>query len=124
MLRASTTLYDRLGGGPAVRSVVDRFYDLVVADPALRPYFAGVDLDRLRRHQALFISQVTAGPRAYDGRDMARAHFGLGVNDTAFGLVAGHLVTALREHGVGDADIDEVMSAVGGLRDAVVERAG
>src|SRR5438552_2795339 len=80
----TTTLYERLGGGAAIRSVVDRFYQLVLADDELRPYFAGTDLTALRRHQALFVSQVTGGPAAYAGRDMAVAHAGLGIDDAAF----------------------------------------
>lgn len=124
MTRASSTtstLYDRLGGDGAVRSVVDRFYELVTADPALRPYFAGVDMSALRRHQTLFVSQVAGGPVAYEGRDMARAHAGLHIDDAAFGRVAGHLATSLREHQVGEAEIDEVLAAVGGLHDAIVQ---
>ena len=117
------SLFDRLGGEGAVRSVVDRFYELVLIDPLLRPYFAGTDLAALRRHQALFLSQVAGGPTAYDGRTMVEAHAGRGIDDEAFGRVATHLAEALREHGVGVAEIDEVLDAVGGQRDAVVERA-
>lgn len=119
--RASTTLYARLGGGAAVRSVVDRFYELVLIDPLLRPYFAGVDLAALRRHQALFLSQVTGGPATYDGRAMVEAHAGSRIDDEAFDRVATHLAEALREHSIGAAEIDEVLGAVGGLRGAVVE---
>lgn len=122
MTEASTqSLYDRLGGGAAIRSVVDRFYELVLVDPVLRPYFTGVDLARLRRHQALFLSQVTGGPSEYDGREMATAHAGFAIDDAAFDKVAEHLVEALREHRVPTAEIDEVVAAVSGLRGAVVQ---
>lgn len=115
------TLYDRLGGGAAVRSVVDRFYEMVLLDPQLRPYFAGIDLTKLRRHQALFLSQVAGGPTAYDGRSMQEAHAGRGIDDVAFDRVAHHLAEALREHRVPAAEIGEVVAAVGGLHDAVVQ---
>ena len=116
------TLYERLGGAAALRAVVDRFYELVLLDPVLRPYFAGVDLGRLRRHQALFLGQVTGGPREYDGWTMAEAHSGRGIDDQAFDRVALHLAEALRDHGVGETDIREVAVAVAGLRDKIVER--
>jgi hemoglobin len=115
------TLYDRLGGDGAVRSVVDRFYELVLIDPLLRPYFSGIDLAALRRHQVLFLSQVAGGPSMYDGRTMAEAHAGRGIDDEPFDRVATHLAEALRDHGVDGAEIDEVLDAVGGLRGAVVE---
>lgn len=123
MTSTSTSLYQRLGGEGAVRAVVDRFYEMVLVDPVLRPYFAGVDLRSLRRHQALFLSQVAGGPTEYDGREMAAAHAGLGVNDEAFDRVAGHLVEALREFEVGEPEIAEVVQAVTGLRPSIVEPA-
>lgn len=124
MTEASTqTLYARLGGAAAIRSVVDRFYELVLIDPALRPYFTGIDVGRLRRHQALFLSQVAGGPTEYDGRAMAEAHDGFGIDDAAFDRVATHLLEALQEHRVPQAEVDEVLSAVGGLRGAVVQDA-
>ena len=45
--------YEAIGGGPAVRMVVDDFYQRVLADPELAHYFNGIDMTRLKRHQAL-----------------------------------------------------------------------
>jgi hemoglobin len=53
--------YDMVGGGPAVSAVVNDFYERVLSDPQLAPYFEGVDLARLKRHQVLLISQVLGG---------------------------------------------------------------
>ena len=39
-----TTDYERIGGAPAVSAVVNRFYEAVLADPALAPYFTGVEM--------------------------------------------------------------------------------
>jgi hemoglobin len=114
-------LYDRLGGGPVMRAVVDRFYERVLLDPVLRPYFDSSDVGRIRRHQALFLSQVTGGPSEYDGPSLLRAHAGRGIDDRAFGLVARHLADTLRELGVGPTEIDEVMNQIGGLYDVVVQ---
>jgi truncated hemoglobin YjbI len=50
--------YDIVGGGSAVGGVVNDFYERVLGDPQLAPYFEGVDLARLKRHQVLLISQV------------------------------------------------------------------
>jgi hemoglobin len=50
-----TTAYARIGGAPAVRAVVDRFYERLLADAELRVYFAGLGEEAmagLRRHQA------------------------------------------------------------------------
>ena len=70
--------YEKIGGGPAVRAVVDRFYELILADDQLVGFFEGTDLSTLKRHQVLLISQVLGGPANYDGRDLRDAHAGLG----------------------------------------------
>ena len=44
------SLYDRLGGEVALDAVVDEFYDRVLADEELRPYFADVSMDELHEH--------------------------------------------------------------------------
>lgn len=112
--------YDLVGGGPAVRQVVERFYQLVLGDPALAPMFTGVDMPRLKRHQALLVSQVMGGPAEYDGRELHEAHAGLGITDEHFDHVVEHLVASLQEAGVPGDVIGRVGEALGGTRGDVV----
>lgn len=114
------TLYEKLGGAGSIKAVVEAFYAPVLSDPLLAPTFAGIDLGRLKRHQALFISQALGGPRQYDGRDMFQAHKAFLITGEQFDAVAGHLVAALEQCGVGAADIDTVMGAVAPLRRDIV----
>lgn len=117
---ASVSDYERVGGGRAVAQVVDRFYQLVLADPQLAPFFVNVDISRLKRHQVLLVSQVLGGPADYDGRELREAHEHLRIRDEEFSRVVMHLVVALREAGV-DADvIARVDAAVGGARADIV----
>ena len=76
---AAPSLYEQLGGADNIAAVVDDFYRRVLADDALAAMFAGVDLDRLRRHQSRFISYALGGPNQYTGRNMRAAHAGLGI---------------------------------------------
>lgn len=112
----SSTLYERLGGGDAVEAIVDEFYDRVVADQRLAPYFEGVDMERQRAHQAAFIGTATGGPEEYDGDDMRAAHADLDLTEDDFAAVADHLDAALRDCGVAAADRRAVMETVGGLK--------
>ena len=43
------TLYDRLGEREGIQAVVDDFYDRLLADDDLGPFFAGADMEKLRR---------------------------------------------------------------------------
>jgi hemoglobin len=61
-----TSLYERLGGSPGVRALVDAFYDHMDRDPgaavirAMHP-----DLDSARDKLALFLDMWTGGPNDY-----------------------------------------------------------
>ncbi len=114
------TLYDRLGGADAVDAVVDGFYDRVLADESLAPYFDDVDADELRSHQKQFITYAAGGAEEWDGPSMAVAHEHLDITDAAFDRVAEHLDASLRAHDVSEADREELLDAVAALRDEVV----
>lgn len=100
----SVSDYERVGGGPAIRAVVDRFYELVLGDERLVSFFNDSDMAQLKRHQVLLISQVLGGPANYDGRDLQQAHQGLAIRHEDFDLVVTYLAQALQEAGV-DAEI-------------------
>ena len=114
------SLYARLGQRVGIRAAVDDFYDRVLADPQLRPYFEGADLRRLRAHQAALLVQVTGGPAEYGGRGLAASHQGLDITPEAFDRVVGHLVATLTGLGVQPADIEAVGAALGAHRDDIV----
>jgi hemoglobin len=92
---AAATLYERIGGAPAVDSAVDGFYARVLADDELAPYFAGIDLAQLKAHQRVFLTMALGGPARYGGRAMDKAHEGLDITSEAFGRVVGHLADTL-----------------------------
>ena len=114
------SLYDDLGRETGIGVAVDAFYRKVLADPDLSPYFEGVDMARLRRHQALLLVQVAGGPAAYDGRGLAEAHQPLGITSEHFDRVVEHLATTLRELGASDDTIGQVAAALAVHRDEIV----
>lgn len=116
----SATLYERLGGRESIRAVVDEFYDRVLADDRVNGYFEETDVAALRAHQTGFLVAVAGGPDAYEGRDLAEAHAGLGIDAEAFAVVATHLDETLLAFDVPDRERSEVMDAVGSLEPAVV----
>lgn len=115
-----TTLYEKLGGREAVDATVDRFYERVLDDDRLAGFFDDTDVDELRDHQRTFITYVTGGADAYDGRSMREAHADLGITEADFAAVADHLRTTLDELGVPKEHADAVMAAVAELEDDIV----
>lgn len=82
------TLYDRLGGQPAIECWIDLSLPVIFADSRINDYFAGpLNEDQpqnLRDSLVEFGCFVTGGPCAYTGRNMSCAHTGLGVGHDAF----------------------------------------
>lgn len=115
-------IYDQIGGAPAVAAAVDLFYDKVTGDPGLSPFFAEVDMTRLKGHQRAFIASALGGPTQYEGRDLGAAHAALGIGEPDFDAVVGHLVDTLSELGVTAETIGEIAAALDPLRSQIVTR--
>ena len=116
----TSTLFERLGGVPAIKAAVDAFYARVLADGDLAPFFEGVNMRWLRGRQNAFFIQALGGPQVYKGRDMKSAHAHLRIGAGHFAAVAGHLSEALAEVGVPPGLIDEVIAAVAPLAPDIV----
>ena len=114
------SIYDSIGGAAAVHAAVDDFYDRVLADPSLAPFFDGTDLQRLKAHQRSFIAAAIGGPEIFAGRDMASAHAGLGITDAHFDAVVAHLVDTLTGLGVPQDIIGQIGGALTPLRASIV----
>jgi hemoglobin len=120
-----SSLYERLGGEAAVEAAVGRFYDKVMGDASLAPYFDGLAMSALIAKQIAFLTMVFGGPNTYTGRDLRSAHAGLvkhGLGDAEFDAVATHLKTTLQELGVSATLIGEVLTLVESTRKDVLSR--
>lgn len=119
------TLFERLGGEQAVDAAVDIFYRKVLADPSISDFFDTTDMDEQRAKQKAFLMMAFGGPNEYSGKDLREAHAPLverGLNDAHFDSVAGHLKDTLKEMGVADDLIGEVISIAASTRDEVLNR--
>jgi hemoglobin len=118
------SLFNRIGGRDAVNAAVDKMYEKVLKDPVLQPFFAGLDMARLRRSQASFMVMAFGGPHQYSGADLTKAHAKMakekGLSDVHFDAVAKHLKAALTDLNVPASLINEVLTLVGTTRGAVL----
>ncbi len=62
---SAASLYEAIGGEPAFRRLVHRFYQDVAADPALRRVYPSRDLGPAEEHLRLFLIQYWGGPATY-----------------------------------------------------------
>ena len=122
---ATATLYERLGGKAAVEAAVDLFYDKIMKDGSLRPFFEGVDMKRQRSKQKIFLTAAFGGHTKYTGKTLREAHAASvqrGLNESHFRAVAGHLHATLKELGVSESLIQEVMAIVASTQKDVLNR--
>ncbi len=120
MEKQAVSLYEKLGGQAAVVAVVEEFYKRILADDRINFIFDQTDMDRLKRHQAAFISFAVGGPNHYTGRSMQKAHKGLNITPEQFQIVAMHLSDSLANFDVDQESIDQVIEKVTSLKDDVI----
>jgi len=68
------SLYDRLGGLPAITAVVEDFVARTGADTRINIFFTNTDLPRLKKMMVDDICERTGGPCKYTGKTMRESH--------------------------------------------------
>lgn len=112
---------EEMGGRQVFESVVDNFYARVLLDMSLAPFFAGVPMAELRRHQVDFLTCILSGAE-YQGKSMVEAHQHLPIEESHFSRVAGHLVAALESCNVAAAVKDKLVQAALSLKDDIIRK--
>lgn len=120
---ASPSLFERLGGEAAIEAAVVGFYERIMSDPTLAPFFDGLDMGAQIKKQIAFMTMAFEGPSRYTGRDLRTAHARLverGLNDSHFDSVQIHLRETLEELGVDAATVTEIAGIVENTRQDVL----
>ncbi len=106
------TLFERVGGEQTIRELIHEFYDRVIADPDLKPFFKNTSMGKLRRMQREFFSAALDGPITYTGRPLSYVHHGRGITKHHFALYVDHLIDTLRGRGINDQDVQEIIGRI------------
>jgi hemoglobin len=94
------TLFADMGGGRVLHATVDKFTDLILADPRINFTFAEADLAKFKGLLYDQLCELSGGPCRYEGRDMRTAHKKLALNTAEFDALAEDLYIALGKCGV------------------------
>ena len=114
-----SSIYEQIGGTPAIETVVEDFYDRVLADDELAGFFTGTSMSRLTGKQVEFFAAALGGPDPYSGAPMRQVHQGRGITMHHFNLVAGHLSDSLSGAGVPGAIVEQIIGAIAPLADDI-----
>lgn len=116
------SLYDRLGGTPAIKAVVDKTIDNAAADPRTSRTFKGIKLTGIKESVVAQLCEATGGPCKYEGASMAKVHEGLDITSAEFDAFAGILVGVLDEFKVGAAEKNELLQMLGPMKKDIVTK--
>jgi len=119
---AQPTLYQRLGGYDSILAVVDEAIKNIAADRRINRFFAGANIQRLRRQLADQICAGSGGPCLYTGRDMKTAHAGMGIKSSHFDALVQDLGKALNKYRVPAREQRELVALLAPTKKDIVTR--
>ncbi|MEM9533664.1 MAG: hypothetical protein AAGA23_22270 [Pseudomonadota bacterium] len=117
-------LLARLGGKAVLPRLVQAFYFYVFRDEEVGHFFAGVDSERVMRHQEALLALLLADEPPVVTDYLSRAHARLvrdhGLTHRHFDVVCWLLLRTLRDFELDTLSILEVSTRLEGLRTAVL----
>ena len=119
MPNTQPTLFERIGGEQMIAEVIDDFYDRVLADPELKPFFINTSMDKLRCMQREFFSAALGGPITYSGKPLSHVHHGRGITKHHFALFVNHLLDTLQYHKISDQEVNNIISRINTYADDI-----
>lgn len=122
-MNTQTTPYELVGGEAGVRRIVDRFYDIMDADPAAAAIRAmhAPDLGPMRETLFKFLSGWLGGPRLYQNCVMG-AHGRFSIGETERDQWLACMTRALEETGVSDQIRELLQKPFFAMADAMCNR--
>jgi hemoglobin len=120
-------LWDALGGEKVLARVVDRFVDLVTANPKVNYTRGGrypineETLKHSKRAALEFISAATGGPHSYSGRSIRDIHTGMRISNEEFNAAMTDFQQALKENGVSPELVQTAAGMINATRSHIVE---
>ena len=119
MVKKTQTLFERVGGEQVIGELIHEFYDRIIADPELKPFFRKASIDKLRRMQLEFFSAALDGPISYTGKPLSHVHHGRGITMHHFALYVAHLLDTLRDLKISDQDVQEIIGRINTYADEI-----
>ena len=124
------SLWDRLGGEAMVTLLVDDFVSRVARNAAVNftrknegREWPGTpaEVTALRKQLVQWVSSVANGPLKYTGKSMKDAHTGMKISNAQFTAIVLDLKASLDLCKISQAEQDELLAIVSGLRTDIVE---
>lgn len=114
------SLFDELGGEPALRRIIDRFVDRLFDDMMIGFLFQRANRERIKEKEFEFAAQFLGAPVEYSGRALEDAHRRHRIFDGQFQRRLTILRNTLDEFGAPPRVRDALLAHTASLRERVV----
>ena len=115
-------LYDRLGGLPAIRLIVDDFVGRVGSDTRINRFFKDSNVALVKERFTHLFCELSGGPCTYLGADMKNSHSGMGIGNADFDAVIEDATATLDKFKVSGREKDEFLALLRPMRKDIVEK--
>lgn len=115
-----SSLFERIGGIPGIDAMLVDFYDLVLSDEVLAPFFAGATMEQLRNMQREFFAMALGGGTDYSGKSLECIHHKYAIKHKHFARFVYYLLKTLRRHNVEEAVIQGIIRRIYSYTDSIV----
>lgn len=116
--------FERLGGEPVLRGVIDAFVDRCFDDMMIGFHFRGADRERVKRFEYQHAASFLGAPVAYEGRPLAKAHGPHNILGGQFMRRRQLLLDTARAHGLPADVIERWLAHQDSLRGEITKQAG
>ncbi len=114
------TLYEKIGGGQNIKKLVTAFYQRVLNDPLLSPFFANTSIEKLQNMQVTFFTIALGGPEPGKMPSLTEVHRGRGIESKHLVRFTELLVETLGEIGIEPDDAKKVYERIATYSNSVL----
>ena len=119
-MQGEKKLYDRLGGLPTIRLIVDDFVGRVGSDTRINRFFKDSNVALVKERFTHLFCELSGGPCTYLGADMKNSHSGMGIRNADFDAVIEDANATLDKLKVSGREKDEFLALLRSMRKDIV----
>jgi len=114
------SLYDKLGGEPGVKAIVNSLIKEIGSDKQIFHYFADSRISRFRTNLTQHLCAISDGPCNYEGDSMTDIHTGMNINEKDFNHLVDLLINAMYTQNIPHNVQNQLLARLAPLRQQVI----
>lgn len=115
------SLYERIGGEPKARAIVEDIWNNHSANPIVKDRFANSDPEYVKQLVfEIFAVATGATDVEYTGKDMKAAHAGMNISEMEFNAVVDDVLKACETNGLSQDEQNEILAILWSVRKQIV----